>query len=104
MHRPHLETATPEAIRAHQLARLNGLLDRILPANRFYAHKLQGLRRPVDWDGFGSIPFTTKQELVDDQEANPPFGSIATFGEDGYVTYHQTSGTKGRPIAVADTA
>jgi phenylacetate-CoA ligase len=103
MFRPDLETAMPEAIRAHQLARLTRLLDRILPANRFYAHKLQGLRRPVDWDAFREIPFTAKQDLVDDQDANPPFGSIATFGEDRYVTYHQTSGTKGRPVAVVDT-
>src|SRR6185295_3038104 len=103
MYRPDIETASPAAIADHQLTRLARVLDVILPANRFYARKLHGLRRPLDWDGFRDIPFTTKQELVDDQEAHPPFGSIATFDEDRYVTYHQTSGTKGRPIAVADT-
>jgi phenylacetate-CoA ligase len=99
-----LETAPPEAIRRHQLERLNAQLGAMLPGNRFYARKLGALDLPVTWDRFGALPFTTKQELVDDQRAFPPFGGIATYEPARYVTYHQTSGTTGRPLVVLDTA
>lgn len=45
----------------------------------------------------------TKSDLVADQEAHPPFGTIATYPPDHYAKYHQTSGTKGEPLAVIDT-
>jgi phenylacetate-CoA ligase len=80
----------------------------VLPANAFWARKLgaegAALERAPAWDAFRSLPFTTKSELVADQEAHPPFGSIATYPPERYVAYHQTSGTKGRPLAVPDTA
>src|SRR5262245_23260505 len=104
MYRRELETAAPAAIRDHQIARLNRLLDRILPANRFIASRLAGIPRPLGWDEFRDVPLTTKADLAEDQAAHPPFGSIATFDPDRYVSYHQTSGTKGSPIAVVDTA
>lgn len=103
MYRPDLETAPPPAIRSRQLARLNALVDAILPHNRFYARKFGRLKTPLDWDGFAALPLTTKAEVVADQAAFPPLGSIATFERDGYLTYHQTSGTTGRPLVVLDT-
>jgi phenylacetate-CoA ligase len=103
MYRRDLETAPRQVIRQRQLLLLNQLLDRILPRNRFYAAKLGNVKLPVTWESFAALPFTTKAELVDDQEGAPPFGGIATYGGDAYVTYHQTSGTKGRPMAVFDT-
>ncbi len=98
-----LETAPPSAIRDHQLARFDALLRQILPANRFYATKFDGVVRPVDWDAFCRLPFTTKSELVADQGAHPPLGLIATYPPDRYAVYHQTSGTTGRPLTVLDT-
>lgn len=104
LHRPDLETAPPDTLRARQLARLNALLAEILPANRFYARKLGPLRLPLDWARFARLPFITKAELVADQASSPPFGSIATYPPDDYVTYHQTSGTTGNPLVALDTA
>jgi len=104
MYRPDLETAAPHVIRRRQLAAFNALLARTLPLNRFYAAKLGKVAPPMTWEAFTALPFTTKAELVEDQAASPPLGRIATYGREVYVTYHQTSGTKGRPLAVFDTA
>ena len=86
-----------------QLARVNALLSSILPRNRFYARKFGQPKLPLSWDEFHTLPFTTKAELVADQAATPPLGAIATCPHDEYVTFHQTSGTTGRPLAVPDT-
>lgn len=104
MHRRDLEAAPPPAIRERQLGRLNALLGVILPRNRFYATKLGPLAAPISWQAFRSLPFTNKAELVADQAAAPPLGTIATFERSRYVAYHQTSGTTGQPLAVLDTA
>ena len=58
---------------------------------------------PIDWHGFAQLPFTTKPELVEDQSAFTPLGTIATYPRERYLTYHQTSGTTGRPLVVLDT-
>ena len=76
IYKPDLETTTPEQIRTRQLERLNELLDTILPENRFYARKFDSITTPLDWDQFEALPFTTKSELVADQAATPPLGTI----------------------------
>ncbi len=103
MYRPELETADAISIQARQLDRLNRLLSEILPLNRFYARKLGPVRLPLDWERFRALPETTKVELVEDQAGFPPFGSILTEAADRYLTFHQTSGTTGRPLTVLDS-
>jgi phenylacetate-CoA ligase len=101
-----LETAVRELTEAHQLARLQVGLQRILPRNTFYAQKfLQGqttlkLESLAD---FRRLPFTTKRDLVDDQMTNPPFGANLTYPPGNYVRLHQTSGTTGQPLKILDT-
>lgn len=104
MYRRDLETAPASAIRTRQLDRLNHLLGEILPRNRFYAAKLGAPPQPVTWDTFTALPFTTKAELVADQDGSPPLGTIATLDEEAYAVYHQTSGTTGHPLTILDTA
>src|SRR2546422_6639179 len=58
--------------------------------NRFYSARL---RSGVS---FAELPFTTKQELVDDQAEHPPFGTNLTYPVEKYVRIHQTSGTAGK--------
>src|SRR2546426_7844339 len=60
--------------------------------NRFYSARL---RSGVS---FAELPFTTKQELVDDQAEHPPFGTNLTYPVEKYVRIHQTSGTAGKTI------
>jgi phenylacetate-CoA ligase len=71
------------------------LLNQILPANKFYARKLDKTS-PTDL-------FTTKQELIDDQAQNPPYGTNLTFPLDRYTRFCQTSGTSGHPLLWLDT-
>jgi phenylacetate-CoA ligase len=99
-----LERAPPEAIRAHQLARLNALAAAIRDRNGFYAAAFAAAPRELDWTAFAALPTVDKRALVDDQERHPPAGSIATFPLDQYAAFHQTSGTKGSPLTVLDTA
>jgi len=91
-----------------QQERLGALLAEILPRNRFYARKLaaagvspRDLRVPAD---LARLPFTTKAELLADQEANPPYGQILTYPLTHYSRYHQTSGTTSQPLRWLDTA
>ncbi len=88
-----------------RLDRLNDMLGEVLRTNEFYRRKLEGrfalpLAGPEPLSG---LPFTTKQELVDDQLRHPPFGSDLTYPVERYVRVHQTSGTTGRPMYWLDT-
>ena len=49
------------------------------------------------------MPFTTKQELVDDQADYQPYGTNLTFEQDAYTRIHATSGTTGRRLTCLDT-
>jgi phenylacetate-CoA ligase len=101
-----LENASRSLIEAHQLARLQLGLTRILPRNRFYEKKLLARRHTLVLENIRDLsrfPFTTKQELVADQEAHPPFGSNLTYPRNEYIRLHQTSGTTGQPFKILDT-
>jgi len=101
-----LEYASRSLIEAHQLARLQLGLTRILPRNRFYEKKLLARRHTLVLENIRDLsrfPFTTKQELVADQEAHPPFGSNLTYPRNEYIRLHQTSGTTGQPLKILDT-
>ncbi|NOY28639.1 MAG: phenylacetate--CoA ligase, partial [Planctomycetes bacterium] len=103
-HRRRLESLDREALADHQLARLNDLLAAILPANEFYAGKLaNGPQRLESLEQLAELPFTSKEELIRDL-ADQPTPANLTWPLQQYVRYHQTSGTRGRPLPVYDTA
>lgn len=79
---------------------LRELLSEVVPRNPFYARKFAG----HDLDHVAGLPFTTKAELVADQQAHPPYGSNLTYPRGRYSRLHQTSGTSsGRPLRWLDT-
>lgn len=84
-------------------AALQRLLD-LLPSNRFYARKFADVGAVRDIAEWSRLPWTTKADLVADQAAEPPFGSILTYPLSHYSRFHQTSGTTGRPLRWLDTA
>jgi phenylacetate-CoA ligase len=97
-----------EQLERRQLSRLQGLLQTIIPRNRFWTTRLKAagvnvsdLRSLADLE---RLPFCTKQELVADQESQPPYGSNLSFPSTRYLRVHQTSGTTGRPLRWMDTA
>jgi phenylacetate-CoA ligase len=71
------------------------LLAAVLPSNRFYAAKFESAP--------ATAPFTLKQELVEDQARNPPWGSNLTYPLERYTRFCQTSGTTGQPLRWLDT-
>jgi phenylacetate-CoA ligase len=92
---------------ARQGRRLEHLLAVIHGRNLFYTRKLDqagiridALRLPGD---LVTLPLTAKAELVADQEAHPPWGTILTEPIDQYTRYNQTSSTTGRPLRWPDT-
>ena len=92
-------------IEKEQLKRLRSMLHAILPANEFYRSKLAdaGITQVESLEQFRNLPFTTKSELVEDQQNHPPFGSDLTFAPERYIRIHQTSGTTGKPMYWLDT-
>ena len=100
--RRDLERLEPEALTQLQLDRLNNLLERILPTNRFYAEKLAETRWPLEsLDQLGELPFTFKDELALTTAGG--FSPNLTYPIQEYTRFHRTSGTRGKPIVVLDT-
>jgi phenylacetate-CoA ligase len=105
---PVLETAAPDRIAEHQWRRWTEMARLIWEHNPFYRGKWSraGMRDAAEvgsWEDFRRLPFTTKGELVEDQDAHPVFGTNLTFPLERYTRLHQTSGTTGRPLRWLDT-
>jgi phenylacetate-CoA ligase len=78
--------------------RLSDLLATVLEGNAFQRARLGDARELAE------LPLTTKEELLADQAAHPPFGTNLTFPLDRYTHLHQTSGSTGATLRVLDTA
>lgn len=104
LERQRLYAASPAELRAHQLERLNRLLEAILPDNAFYRNKLgDGPLQLESLEQLSGLPFTFKSELMSpDHRHSLPVN--LTWPADRYVRFHRTSGTLGRPMVVMDTA
>jgi phenylacetate-CoA ligase len=103
-----VETASREELVRHQTGRMQVLLRETLASNAFYGRKLRaaGFTDARDFKSLADIthlPFTRKQELVDDQEMHAPFGTDLTYPLERYTHIHQTSGTTGKPMRWLDT-
>jgi phenylacetate-CoA ligase len=102
--RREIETYDRPALERYQLQRLIELFDAILPDNQFYREKFSGLSTP--WKtirDLAVLPFTFKEELLSVRQAGH-LSANQTYPTDAYVRLHETSGTRGRPILVLDTA
>jgi phenylacetate-CoA ligase len=101
--RRRMESLEPEGLAQHQLDRLNELLERVLPHNRFYASKLAGVHTPLNsLDQLSELPYTFKNELIGTSHETD-FATNLTYPPEQYVHFHRTSGTRGRPLVVLDT-
>ena len=102
--RRHFECLDRKALAEFQLGRLNHLLATILPANRFYSDKLVGCPEQLtSLDQLEDFPQTSKEELSTTSGLTALPANL-TWPLERYLRYHQTSGTRGRPLAVFDTA
>lgn len=100
----HPGPADPSSARdARQRERLGALLAELRATNAFYRRKLEGVWFDPLRDDLAALPFTTRQEIEQDQLAHPPYGTNLTYPLDHYSRFHQTSGTGGRPVRWLDT-
>ena len=88
-------------LRELQWARLNALLLEVRK-RPFYEERLRNVSLPIATiDDLVDIPLLTKSELVQDARCAP--GLVFDLPRTCYTRLHQTSGTKGFPMAVLDT-
>jgi phenylacetate-CoA ligase len=91
-------------LRALQLEKLNRLLAEVSEHNSLYKNKLADRLTKLDsLDQLSLLPQTTKEELQP-VVGGEPFAANRTYQIERYVRCHQTSGTRGRPLVVLDTA
>jgi phenylacetate-CoA ligase len=96
-----------QVLAAAQAERLGALLHHVYGRSAYYTRKFDAagldvaaLRFP---DDLSRLPLTTKAELIADQAANGPWGTILTEPIDRYTRYCQTSSTTGSPLRWVDT-
>ena len=102
-----LDRLNRRELSTRQGERLTELLKHVYGRSRFYTHKIDAagirideLRLPED---LCRLPLTTKTELIADQAAHPPWGTVLTEPIERYTRYCQTSSTTGRPLCWIDT-
>ncbi len=97
--RHHWRTASREALRTHQLLRLNELLSRAVSEQPFYRDRFASVRLPLEsLDELGCLPLLSKSELT--RSGVVPICGLPAAR---YVRLHQTSGTSGEPLRILDT-
>ena len=105
---PFLETIGRSALAEIQIKKLQLMLEPLLRDNTFVADRMRGaeVERPEDvasMADYRRLPFTTKEQLAQDQAEHPPYGTNLTFPRDAYTRFHQTSATSGQPLYWLDT-
>ena len=98
---------TQGELQSRQLDALRTLIAALLSSNQFYGDKLRAVgldERVASLNEFRArMTLTSKQQIVDDQLASPPYGTNHTFPLTCYTRLCQTSGTTGTPLRWLDT-
>jgi phenylacetate-CoA ligase len=105
---PGLERASRAEMSRLQVRRLSEQVAHAARFSPFYRRKLRaaGVKpgRLRTLDDLRRLPFTTKDELKDNQAQRPPWGDLLAVPLAEVVRVHLTSATTGRPLAFLDTA
>lgn len=104
---PEIETAPRSTLRQLQEERLREQVAHAHANSPFYRAKLDAAGvRPEQiggLDDLARLPFTTKDELKQDQADHPPWGTLPAVPLEQCLRVHLTSATTGRPLAFLDT-
>jgi phenylacetate-CoA ligase len=104
---PEIETASPETLRSLQAERLREQVAHAYANSPFYRRKLDAAGvKPAEirtLDDLARLPFTTKDELKQDQAEHPLWGTLLAVPFEQCLRLHMTSATTGRPLAFLDT-
>lgn len=102
--RRQIEQLDRAALSRLQLEKLNRLLATVRKDNRLYRNKLENCPAQLErLSDLSQFPLTNKDELQPPPGAEP-FALNRTYPVHEYTRCHQTSGTRGRPLVVLDTA
>ena len=105
---PKNETLSREELRSLQHRKLKRLCEWAYERSPFHRRRWEKaafhpnqLRTVAD---IQRIPFMTREDWMDAQAEEPPFGTLPTVPRDLAIRYHTTSGTTGRtPLRVLDS-
>ncbi|MEM7013426.1 MAG: AMP-binding protein, partial [Verrucomicrobiota bacterium] len=90
-----------------QLAKLRTLIVEIQQGNPYYGERMREARVQamlISTDQFRqTMPFTTKDDIIADCQAHPPYGSNFTEPMKNYSRFCQSSGTSDGPLPTLDT-
>jgi phenylacetate-CoA ligase len=104
---PDVETATRESLRSVQGTRLREQVAHAYAHSPFYRQKLDGAGIKPEQiktvEDVARLPFTTKDELKQDQAEHPLWGTLLAVPLEQCLRVHMTSATTGRPLAFLDT-
>jgi phenylacetate-CoA ligase len=105
---PRHETLPREQLEALQLRKLRNLVEWADAQVPFHSKRLRDAGVTADsiasLDDLRRVPFMTRDEWMQGQVEQPPYGPILAAPEDTAIRYHMTSGTTGRtPIRVLDS-
>lgn len=102
-----IETMSRTALLQVENARLQDQLDYVWATSPFYQAKFSaaGVKRQAirDLADLPLLPFTEKDEIRQDQQEYPPFGSYLATTPERLIRVHKTSGTTGRALYIALT-
>src|SRR5262245_47551714 len=105
---PRLERASRTEMTRLQTRRLREEVAHAASHSPFYKRKFKtagvkpaAVRTLAD---LRRLPFTTKDELKENQAARPPWGDVLAVPLDDVLRIHMTSATTGRPLAFLDTS
>lgn len=104
MYKPQIETASRDVIQDLQLGLVKNQIRYVYEHSLMYKRKYDeaGIR-PEDvktLEDITKLPFTTKKDLLDSQEENPPYGDFLCVPAEEVVRCFQTSGTTGKPVKI----
>ena len=105
---PRIERASRAELTRLQTLRLREQVRHAATASPFYQRKFRtaGVKaeRVRTLEDLRNLPFTTKDELKDNQAAKPLWGDLLAVPLEDVLRVHMTSATTGRPLAFLDTA
>ena len=104
---PEIERRPRAAMSRWQSARLREQVRHAAAHSPFYRRKFKAAGvKPTQiraLDDLRRLPFTTKDELKENQAARPPWGDVLAVPLADVMRVHLTSATTGRPLAFLDT-
>jgi len=96
------ETMSRDELRALQVERLRWQVERCYRASALYRAKFRQIGAEPgdisDLEQLTQLPVVTKQQLRDDQAANPPFGTFVVADQADWREVHPSTGTTGAPV------